>query len=92
MIYDYVKESAEALEHCTDRGVMKHYLRGMTSILQIFPASPKRITEKDLPSFQDDAKALAGDWQRVGGYIRHAMEQEQHAQEQDAQTQAADSR
>lgn len=62
---------------------MKHYLRGMTSVFRIFPA-PRRITEENFPSFQDDAKALAGDWQRVGDYIRYAMTQEQeHVQKQE---------
>lgn len=73
---------------------MKHYLEGMTSVFQIFP-TPKRFTEEDLPSFQDDAKALAGDWQRVGGCIQQAMDMEQEyqdAQKQAAQTQATDSR
>ena len=73
---------------------MKHCLQGMTSVFQIFPAPPRRITEEDLPSFQDDAKALAGDWQRVGGYIQQAMDVEQeyqNAQKQAAQTQEADS-
>lgn len=54
---------------------IKNYLRGMTSVYQIHPAS-RRYTKKKLPSFQDDAKALAGDWQRVGGYIRYAMEKQ----------------
>lgn len=54
---------------------IKHYLRGMASVFQICPP-PVRLTEKDLPSFQDDAKALAGDWRRVGNYIRDAMEQQ----------------
>ncbi len=68
------------------KGRRKAYLR--TSAFQIYPA-PKRFTEKNLPSFHDDAKALAGDWQRVGGYIRRAMEQ-QNVQEKDIQAQATD--
>lgn len=64
-------------------GKIKHYLHGMTSVFPIYPP-PARFTEKDLPSFQDDAKALAGDWQRVGNYIRYAMGQ--HAQGENAQT------
>ena len=55
---------------------MKYYLEGMVSIFRFMPL-PKRGQATNLDGFQEDGKALRGDWEQVGGCIRHAMEQEQ---------------
>lgn len=45
------------------------FIDGFTSIFAVYPS--KRIIK--LRTIEDDTRAIASDWRKVGGVIRHAM-------------------
>jgi hypothetical protein len=54
---------------------LRAFLKGFTSAFDIMGG----VKTPDLDSgFQADYEALKGDWQRVGGYLRHAMDTVAH--------------
>lgn len=49
----------------------KHWLRGASTVLVLFPDTGTRMRKRFLE--RSDAEALAGDWQRVGDDLRNAI-------------------
>ena len=49
----------------------KHWLRGASTVLVLFPDTGTRMRKRFLE--RTDAEALAGDWQRVGDDLRNAI-------------------
>lgn len=51
----------------------KHWLKGASTVLVLFPDTTTRMRKRFLE--RSDAEALAGDWQRVGDDLRSAIGQ-----------------
>ena len=51
----------------------KHWLKGASTVLVLFPDTTTRMRKQFLE--RSDAEALAGDWQRVGDDLRSAIGQ-----------------
>lgn len=49
----------------------KHWLKGASTVLVLFPNTATRMRKRFLE--RSDAEALAGDWQRVGDDLRSAI-------------------
>lgn len=49
----------------------KHWLKGASTVLVLFPDTGTRMRKRFLE--RSDAEALAGDWQRVGDDLRNAI-------------------
>lgn len=62
---------AEKRGNFTLRERAKHWLRGASTVLVLFPDTATRM-RKRFPE-RTDAEALAGDWQRVGDDLRSAI-------------------
>ena len=50
----------------------KHWLKGASTVLVLFPDTATRMRKRFLE--RSDAEALAGDWQRVGNDLWNAIE------------------
>ena len=57
---------------------VKNWLRGMSSVVQVWPDTSSRIREILLR--RSDSEALHGDWQRIGNDIRNATDKHAHEQ------------
>ena len=62
---------AEKRGNFTLRERAKHWLKGASTVLVLFPDTATRM-RKRFPE-RTDAEALAGDWQRVGDDLRNAI-------------------
>lgn len=62
---------AEKRGNFTLRERAKHWMRGASTVLVLFPDTAARM-RKRFPE-RSDAEALAGDWQRVGDDLRNAI-------------------
>lgn len=62
---------AEKRGSFTLREKSKHWLKGASTVLVLFPDTATRLRKRFLE--RTDAEALAGDWQRVGDDLRNAI-------------------
>lgn len=55
-------------------GLLKNFIRGAGSILDLMPSNPPRKIELPESFRQTDAERLASDWKRVGDSLRKCMQ------------------
>lgn len=58
----------------TNRFLMPSFWRGVGRVLDLTGGGAFHLEPPGLTPAQRDARALAGDWKRVGGHLRHAAE------------------
>ena len=66
----------KATKDCSKRRSHDSLLIGMGSVLDIFPASSRRVyySPSDFDSSLSDFESLTADWEKVGGYIQTSMD------------------
>jgi hypothetical protein len=55
------------------KSLLKSMVDGFLDLYRLAPMAPDHPTNSQLPGPAQDAANLAGDWQRVGDYLRNAM-------------------
>ncbi len=53
---------------------MKDFLRGMSTIFDLFPQERKKPSFSSSPFFLNDEEALKSDWEQIGNDIGFAMD------------------